>query len=269
MPFALKHPPATLAARRTALLLWVPMAVLLSLAALMVFSATNQAVFVAGNEVARMLPDAFWSCLTVLGDTLMMYGVLSLSARRSPRLLAAALLGGIIAGAFVHMLKPLLSVARPVAVMGAENVHVIGIVLRGNSFPSGHSTAIFLAAATLMFFNRERAAAAALWVLPLAALAAFSRVAVGAHWPLDVLAGAALGWLSGAAGEALSRRWPSCEGRAWRLIFSVLMMLVGIALLRVNLGYPLALGMQFLVALLTLLSAALAFRHALIMKKLS
>jgi undecaprenyl-diphosphatase len=60
-----------------------------------------------------------------------------------------------------------------------------------DSFPSGHAATSFACAATLAMFLPRRAAV--LYVL--AALIAYSRVYVGVHYPLDVLAGAALGLL--------------------------------------------------------------------------
>lgn len=58
------------------------------------------------------------------------------------------------------------------------------------SFPSGHAATSFACAATLTRYVAPRIAVA-LYVL--AALIAWSRVYVGAHYPLDVLAGAVLG----------------------------------------------------------------------------
>jgi undecaprenyl-diphosphatase len=58
------------------------------------------------------------------------------------------------------------------------------------SFPSGHATTSFACAATLARFVSTRVAVA-LYVL--AALVAWSRVYVGVHYPLDVVAGAVLG----------------------------------------------------------------------------
>ena len=64
-----------------------------------------------------------------------------------------------------------------------------------SSFPSGHSTVAF-ACATVLALAVPRLR----WPLvALAALIAVSRVYVGVHYPLDVLAGAALGVLIGLA----------------------------------------------------------------------
>ena len=57
------------------------------------------------------------------------------------------------------------------------------------SFPSGHATVSFACATTLAL-----AVPRLTWPLfTLATLISFSRVYVGVHYPLDVLAGAALG----------------------------------------------------------------------------
>jgi undecaprenyl-diphosphatase len=69
------------------------------------------------------------------------------------------------------------------------------------SFPSGHAATSF-AAATILSFAFPKAAPAFLLV---AAAVAFSRVYVGVHYPLDVIAGAALGALVAIALRRLVR----------------------------------------------------------------
>ena len=59
-----------------------------------------------------------------------------------------------------------------------------------NSFPSGHAAISFACAATIARFAPRHAAPL---LYALAVLIAWSRVYVGAHYPLDVLGGAAIG----------------------------------------------------------------------------
>ena len=59
----------------------------------------------------------------------------------------------------------------------------------GASFPSGHAATSFAGAVLLAYLVRRSVPA----LLALAALVAFSRIYVGVHYPLDMIAGAALG----------------------------------------------------------------------------
>ena len=73
-------------------------------------------------------------------------------------------------------------------------------------FASGHASDTF-AAATFFSLVLRRYSAHAFWLLAWAALVAYSRVYVGVHYPLDVVAGALVGVaVGGACWLALRRR---------------------------------------------------------------
>jgi undecaprenyl-diphosphatase len=105
-------------------------------------------------------------------------------------LVAATLLAGVVTERVKHAVQR----PRPLAAMG-ERVHVVGEELRARSFPSGHTASAFaLCVATGRLVRRRWA-----WVggALLACAVGFSRVWVGAHYPLDVLGGAAVGLVTG------------------------------------------------------------------------
>lgn len=60
------------------------------------------------------------------------------------------------------------------------------------SFPSGHTAAAFAAAYSLYLSNKR----SGIWMLYSAAVMGFSRVYLLVHYPMDVVAGAAIGMLS-------------------------------------------------------------------------
>ncbi|HZX56096.1 MAG TPA: phosphatase PAP2 family protein [Ilumatobacteraceae bacterium] len=84
--------------------------------------------------------------------------------------------------------------ARPYETM--TNVHLLVDKTTDFSFPSDHATAAGAVAVGLLFANRRLGIVACV----LAVLMAFTRVYVGAHYPLDVIAGLALGGIVAAAG---------------------------------------------------------------------
>ena len=93
------------------------------------------------------------------------------------------------------------AIGRPRPWMRYPLPHTLVPAPRDPSFPSGHTTVAFACATVLSYFAPRLAPL--LFLLALAI--GFSRVYVGVHYPLDVLGGAALGVVLGAAVIALHR----------------------------------------------------------------
>jgi membrane-associated phospholipid phosphatase len=183
----------------------IPGFAILTLAVLGLTGANAQ-IFLALNASAKAMPDSFWACVTSLGDTLPAFAILLPLVRRRSDAAAAAIIAVLLAMLGSQVLKHWLDMPRPSVVLDHDLFHVIGPRLSGRSFPSGHATAAFAVAALVGGYTLNWR----LW-LPLvlgAVMIGVSRIAVGAHWPTDVLAGMLIGWLSGFAGLHLA---PYCR----------------------------------------------------------
>lgn len=168
--------------------------------------AGYQGGFLSINGWSSAFPPALWQALTLLGDEHLAIGLMLLVARRQPRLLWALCLTALAALVCTQALKHGLATARPPAVLPQGSFQLLGPALHKRAFPSGHTMLAFALAGAALFWLR--AWSTRLLLVTLAALVGLSRIALGVHWPVDVLAGAALGALSAGMGMALARRWP-------------------------------------------------------------
>lgn len=155
--------------------------------------------------LGALLPDLAWEAITRFGDERLLLALTLLFARRSPELFWAMVLAVVLGALYSRGLKHLLDALRPPAVLSPEALRVIGPVLHSHSFPSGHATSAFVFFGVLAVCTRSGHVRAA--ALLAAALVGLSRVALGVHWPQDVLAGAFGGMLAAAVGTWLSLHW--------------------------------------------------------------
>jgi len=211
----------------------------------------NTRWFVATQAVTRGLPDVFWSMVTICGTGVVAFALLSVTLPWQPRWYAAAVPAAALAGLYSNGLKHLYGLPRPPSVLDAAHLHVIGHTLHANTFPSGHAVTAFTLASLLIFASRSPLRTA-LWTLPLAVLVAVSRIAVGAHWPADLAAGALGGWLAGTIGVVLAARWRGWNTPIGVRLMGVISIGIGVSLFVVDLGYPLAIVLQRLTGLLAI-----------------
>ncbi len=101
---------------------------------------------------------------------------------RRPEVFVWTLVADVVAVLMASALQAMIPRARP-------HADALVAVPQSHSFPSGHATSSFACATVLAaFVPRWRTL-----LYALAALVAWSRVYVGVHYPVDVLAGAAFG----------------------------------------------------------------------------
>jgi membrane-associated phospholipid phosphatase len=227
----------------------------------------NQSLFLWINHASSALPDWFWASLTITGHTSVVFALLAplLLPRFAGKggqvvitaLLVCAVLGGLVATLF----KESLQIPRPPAILSADAFRLIGHKLELVSFPSGHTLTAF-AVATLLIGGFQLQGWRLLGILVLASLIGLSRIAVGAHWPFDVLGGAIFGaicgYLSVIAAKSLHNNWPWLLSCAYLLFQIALLWLVSASLWWTAMGYPDAQIWQYLIAAFGLIMTSLA-----------
>lgn len=242
--------------------IWLVPLLALAGMAILLASDANRSLFLYLNGLGTLAGDALWQNLTVLGGTLAGLTLLAPLIGRRPDILWSLALAVIFAILWVHGLKDPIGALRPPAVIAPELLHVIGPAHRHGSFPSGHSTTIFTVAGILSLYLRR---SALVWLLAAAALLiGISRIAVGVHWPLDVLGGAFGGWLAAVLGTLLAQRWRWGVSRTGKWILGLALAAGALALLiSPDASYPDAIMLQRGLALICLLPALqLAFSRA-------
>jgi membrane-associated phospholipid phosphatase len=209
---------------------WLPPVLALVLLAFVVAGAANRSLFVLLNRSGHPLGDALWLNLTMLGDGAVALAMVLPAIRRSPRCFWAALVAAVIAALWVQVLKQLVSMPRPLAVLPPDLFFQSGPAFRAVSFPSGHAAAIFAIAGIWIMALPGRNLARAL-LLALAALVSLSRVMVGVHWPVDILWGMLGGWLGAWTGHAVYAHYQWRTAGAGGVLAGAVLLVVAAALL--------------------------------------
>jgi undecaprenyl-diphosphatase len=156
-------------------------------------------VLAVTNLLLRPVP------LTVVAVALVSW--IMVTARGSARweVLRAMLLALTLAEVITQVLKRLADQTRPTASIAGLDVHGYPKDPYGNAYPSAHtSVAVGLVAALWPWLTWPQRVVGG----TVAALVAVNRLYIGAHWPIDVLGGAAVGMLSASLCWLVAGRWP-------------------------------------------------------------
>jgi membrane-associated phospholipid phosphatase len=183
-------------------------------------------LFLTLNHACALLGSSLWAGLSLLGNGWGLLAVTSPLLVLAPRLMWAWLCAAPFASLLSRGIKAWLQSPRPAAVLEAAQFHLLGEPLHRESFPSGHTVTAFAAATALYLACTDRPGRRPFWLFGLAAATGLSRIAVGAHWPGDVVAGAAIGLIAGALGYAMWLRlnpaWFRPTGMAQWVLASML-----------------------------------------------
>lgn len=156
------------------------------------------AVFVALSEYVMFLMIAGLALFVLLKEKERIRWTVSLQA------LAAAFIGRAI---IVSLLRIFFFRVRPF--VAGTVLQLVGHNPLEGSFPSGHATIMFSLAFSILFVNRRWG----FFYLFLAIISSLARIAVGVHYPFDILGGIAVAAVSAFAAKWLFDFWLSKKRR--------------------------------------------------------
>jgi membrane-associated phospholipid phosphatase len=203
---------------------------------LLLMTGGYRAGFETIHDMGRFVPGAVLETLSKFGETLVAICLIALFARRQPRVAWLAVLAAIYAAPLTYMLKKVCHASRPPAVLG-DWVATAGPVLKLYSFPSGHTVTAFLLAACLAMGASRNVR---ILLFTLAAAVGASRVWMGVHWPIDVIAGVGVAGLSIGMGLLTMRLTPWGLGVVPHLLIVSLAAICAVAELMMGAHDPVA-----------------------------
>ncbi len=150
--------------------------------------------------------------LTQFGDALICLSFLTIFIMYAPKIWEALISALLVSALFSTVLKKIFLVPRPAAVFDTTSFKIVGKTISGhNSMPSGHSITIFTILTVLLFaFMPKKGKNKLLWfflLITTALIISFTRVGVGAHYPLDVIIGSIIGYISGISGIFINKKY--------------------------------------------------------------
>jgi membrane-associated phospholipid phosphatase len=190
------------------------------------------------NATLSKFPSIVYN-LTQFGDKLIFLSFLTIFIMYAPKIWEALLSASIVSAIFSIILKNIFAVPRPAAMFDNNSFVIIGETLSGfTSLPSGHSITIFTILAVLLFACMpQKWHYKILWILLIiitGLMLVFTRVGVGAHYPLDVIIGSIIGYISGLLGIFISQKykiWNWINNKKYYPIFMLLFIICCVALI--------------------------------------
>ena len=169
-------------------------------------SSTERHAFVLLNGLPDALTPILFPAMQA-GSLIAVFvtGGFALLAHR-PRLAGLIVLAGGSAWILAKFVKRIVERGRPTGLV--PDVIIRGAEQMGGGFPSGHA-AVAAAMATVAGPYLSLPARLLAWLV--VALVALSRVYIGAHLPLDSVAGVLVGWITGSAINLITSAWAAAR----------------------------------------------------------
>jgi membrane-associated phospholipid phosphatase len=151
-------------------------------------AGAERSVFRILNDHTVMFFAVVWPIMQLGNFIAVPIAALVAAATRRWRLAASILVGGVATYMLAKEVKSAVPRGRPARLL--PDVHIRGTAAVGRGYISGHAAVVTLLAALAWPYLGRRSRVA---VVIIAAAVCLARVYVGAHLPLDIVGGAALG----------------------------------------------------------------------------
>lgn len=177
--------------------------------------------------------------LTQLGDEIIVLSLLSIFVLYTPKVWEVLIYSSLISCIFASSLKKIFAVPRPAAVFDHHSFVIIGKILNGhNSLPSGHSITVFTLLTVILFaFMPQKLNNKIFWyllIISAGVILVLTRVGVGAHYPLDVITGGIIGYISGILGIFINQKYNICSwfsNKRYYPLFILFFLICGISII--------------------------------------
>lgn len=190
------------------------------------------------NSKLSQYPDILFN-LNQFGDEIIFLSFLSIFVLYAPKIWESLISASLVSLIFSSLLKKIFAVPRAAAVFDNHSFVILGKTLTGNnSLPSGHSITVFTILTVLLFgFMPKKLKYKILWsifIVITGLIFAFARVGAGAHYPLDVIIGCIIGYISGLLGIFINEKykiWTWINNKKYYPIFILFFLICCIVLI--------------------------------------
>ena len=206
---------------------------------------SQKGVFLKLNSILSVYPN-FAHNISYLGDARVLFPFVFIFLFIKPKLWEAIIISSLFTLITSAVLKLIFAVPRPAAMINMEAFTIMGRPnILHTSLPSGHAMTIFMVISILLYaFMPKKMSRRIIWttlLITIGLIIGFSRVAVGAHYPLDVVVGCILGYIMAIFGIKITTKlnWLNwLKNRKFypfiMLIFSIWGYLISLKLIKHN-----------------------------------
>ena len=156
-------------------------------------------LFLELNKILSIYPILAYN-ITYLGNALVIFPLIFIFLFVAPKFWEAILTSSFLTLITSAVLKIIFAVPRPAAMIDMNMFTIMGRPnILHTSLPSGHSMTAFMVITILLYaFMPKKMTHKVFWsigLITIGLIIGFSRVAVGAHYPLDVVLGCTIGYI--------------------------------------------------------------------------